>query len=98
MAGTASPALRTFIVAQRKRRLANATAAGAVGLLAAWCLQSVVIADTDWSRVGGTLGFVPAVQRFLSLDLSLAPQLVVPAIETFMMATLGTLLGCLFSL
>jgi phosphonate transport system permease protein len=98
MAAIASAALRTVIVAQRKRRLANAAAVGAVALLTAWCLHSVVVADTDWSRIGGSLGFLGALQRFLSLDLALAPQLVTPAIETFMMATLGTLLGCLFSL
>jgi phosphonate transport system permease protein len=97
MAGTASPGLRTVIIAQRKRRLANAVGAGVVALLVAWCLHSVV-ADTEWTRIGGSLGFIAALQRFLALNISLAPQLVTPAIETFMMATLGTLLGCLFSL
>ena len=98
MAALASPALRTVLVAQRKRRLGHAAMAGAVALLAAWSLHSVVLADTDWSRIGGSLGFLGALGRFLSLDLALAPQLVEPAIETFMMATLGTLLGCVFSL
>src|SRR3954449_1882250 len=97
MAGTASPGLRTVVIAQRKRRRANAVGAGVVALLVAWCLHSVV-ADTEWTRIGGSLGFIAALQRFLALNINLAPQLVTPAIETFMMATLGTLLGCLFSL
>jgi phosphonate transport system permease protein len=96
---TAATARIDRVLASRSRqRLAGAAAAAAVAAVAAWCLHDVVIADTDWSRIGGTLGFLAALQRFFRLDLGLAPQLLEPALETFMMATLGTLLGCLFSL
>lgn len=64
----------------------------------AWCFHDTVMFDTDWTRMGGALGVVGTLERFLWLDWSLAPSLVVPALETLMMATLGTLLGCVLSL
>jgi phosphonate transport system permease protein len=48
--------------------------------------------------MGGMLGIIGSIQRFLLIDWSLVPLLVVPAIETLMMATLGTLLGCILAL
>ena len=71
-------------------------AAGA--LVLAWSFTGTIVADTDWSRIGGGSGVVGAVGRFLDIDLRLASTLVDPAIETLMMASVGTLLGCVFSL
>src|SRR5690606_19750147 len=44
------------------------------------------------------LGLWATLERFFWVDWALAPTLVVPALETLMMATLGTLLGCVLSL
>lgn len=67
-------------------------------LLGAWCLQGTVLADTDWSRIGGASGIFSSIGRYLQLDLALTPELIVPTIETFMVACVGTVLGCFFSL
>ena len=61
-------------------------------------IQATVIQDTDWSRIGSVSDILKSLGRFFVLDFSLLPHLVMPAIETFMMACLGTLLGCFFSL
>ena len=98
MAAMDAATLELVLASRRKQRLTSAAMAAAVALAAAWCLHSVIVVDTDWSRLGGGIGVGAALQRFLWLDLSLVPQLVTPAVETFMMATLGTLLGCVFSL
>jgi phosphonate transport system permease protein len=89
---------RTVINVRRRRRLKNwAITIGAL-LIIAWCIDSTIIVDTDWHRMGGALGILGALQRFLWLDFSLLPLLLVPALETLMMATLGTLLGCVLAL
>src|SRR3546814_10140003 len=67
-------------------------------LAAAWCLQGTVLADTDWSRIGGASGVLASIGRYLQLDLALIPELVIPTIETFMVACVGTVLGCFLSL
>jgi phosphonate transport system permease protein len=86
------------ISVRRRRRLKNwAIMTGAL-LIIAWCIDSTIVADTDWHRMGGALGILGALQRFLWLDFSLLPLLLVPALETLMMATLGTLLGCILAL
>lgn len=90
--------LDRVVASRRQRRFVNLVMALCTLLVLAWCFQSTIIADTEWSRIGGGLGVLRAIQRFLWLDFGLVPQLVEPAIETFMMATLGTLLGCVFSL
>ena len=63
-----------------------------------WCFHDTIMVDTDWARMGGALGIVGTIERFFWVDWSLVPHLVVPALETLMMATLGTLLGCVLSL
>jgi phosphonate transport system permease protein len=69
----------------------------AIGALVLASLYAIVIGDTDWSRltlasVGKSLG------RFLEFDASLIPDLVDPAIDTALMATLATLLGLVLAL
>lgn len=93
-----SAATVSFIHRRRQQRLLNWAALGGVAIILAWCIQATIVADTDWGRMGGALGIFGALQRFLWLDFGLWPHLIVPAIETLMMATVGTLLGCLFSL
>jgi phosphonate transport system permease protein len=86
------------IAARRRRRFNNWAILFGVLLIVGWCVEATIIADTDWRRMGGMLGIIGSIQRFLLIDWSLVPLLVVPAIETLMMATLGTLLGCILAL
>ena len=96
---TAMPGrIDTVIQGRRGRRLKNWLLLFGVLLVIAWCVEATIIADTEWHRLGGLLGVLGAVQRFLWLDWSLLPLLVVPAIETLMIATLGTLVGCVLAL
>ena len=61
-----------------------------------WSVQAIVIGDTDWERI--TLaGVGKASLRFMQLDLSILPELIAPALETLLMATLATLLGLVLS-
>lgn len=86
------------IAARRRRRYNNWAILFGVLLIVGWCVEATIIADTDWRRMGGMLGILGSIQRFLLIDWSLVPLVVVPAIETLMMATLGTLLGCVLAL
>ncbi len=70
----------------------------AILLFIGWCVYGTIIEDTDWSRIGGRSGVLASVGRYLSLDLGLIPELIIPTLETFMMACVGTVLGCFFSL
>jgi phosphonate transport system permease protein len=87
-----------WLAHKRSRRVNNWLLAAAALALLAWCFHDTIMIDTDWERMGGLLGIGGTVARFFVIDWSLLPQLVVPALETLMMATLGTLLGCLLSL
>jgi phosphonate transport system permease protein len=70
----------------------------AVLLFIGWCVSGTIIADTDWSRIGGRSGVLASIGRYLTLDIGLFPELIIPTLETFMMACVGTVLGCFFSL
>ena len=96
---TVMPArIDTVLQARRSRRLKNWALFFGVLLVIGWCVEATIIADTEWHRLGGLLGVLGAVQRFLWLDWSLLPLLIVPAVETLMIATLGTLVGCVLAL
>lgn len=61
-------------------------------MIVAWSVQRLIIHDTDWSRLGnGTVG--KTVAQFLTPDFSILGELIWPAWETLLMATLATLLG-----
>ena len=83
---------------RRKRLMRMALIWGGFLLFAAWCLNGTIIEDTDWSRIGGRNGVFASLGRYLTIDWNLLPELIVPTIETFMMASVGTVLGCFFSL
>jgi len=70
----------------------------ALFLLVLWSIHATIIVDTDWARLGSFGSVMRAVGRYASLDLELVPLLWEPMVETFMMACLGTLLGCFLSL
>ncbi len=61
--------------------------------LVAWSVEVTIIEDTDWERMGSVGEVLQTAGRFFAVDLSLLPQLVKPAIETFMIACIGTLVG-----
>jgi len=94
-----SVGLRVDDVVRARRRSHGLRALVFIGIGAAVLasLYAIVIADTDWSRltlasVGRSLG------RFLEFDVSLIPDLVDPAIDTALMATLASLLGLFLAL
>ncbi len=67
-------------------------------LLVAWSIQSTIVEDTDWERIGGLDTVVNTVAKFMPPDLSLFKHLIGPTIETFMIACLGTMLAVVFSI
>lgn len=76
----------------KKQRIMFAVYLGLFALIA-WSIQATVIEDTDWERIGSFSNVLDSISRFIGIDFSLIPSLLVPAIETFMIACLGTLLG-----
>ena len=60
-----------------------------------WSVQVTIISDTDWERMGSIGKVMSSAARFVGIDWALFPNLIEPAIETFMIACLGTLLGVL---
>ncbi|MCE3000532.1 MAG: phosphonate ABC transporter, permease protein PhnE [Betaproteobacteria bacterium] len=63
-----------------------------VAALIAWSVEAIVIGDTDWDRISWASMFKSA-RQFMDVDFSILGSLLTPAIETALMATLGTLLG-----
>ena len=81
------------LAARRRRRLLATGVAGGLFLLVVWSVDVTVIQDTDWERIGSIGNVLEATNRFIGVDLSLFPDLIGPAIETLMIACLGTFLG-----
>ncbi|MEE4239301.1 MAG: phosphonate ABC transporter, permease protein PhnE [Anderseniella sp.] len=94
----AVPGFDRYMASKRRRRQNNWMLLATIGMVLAWCFWDTIMFDTDWERMGGALGIFGTLERFFWIDWSIAPNLIVPAIETLMMATLGTLLGCVFAL
>ena len=61
--------------------------------LVVWSVQVTIVEDTDWERIGSLSQIMTDVSRFIGIDFQLIPSLWAPALETFMIATMGTLLG-----
>jgi ABC-type phosphate/phosphonate transport system permease subunit len=51
-------------------------------LLIIGSIQSTIIEDTDWARIGGVGSVIKALARFLPPDLSVFKHMVGPPIET----------------
>ena len=60
-----------------------------------WSVETTIVEDTDWERLGSLSSVLETAGSFLAVDWQLLPNLLEPAIETIMIATLGTLLGVL---
>ena len=78
---------------QRVKRMTMGVIYLVLFALVVWSIQVTVIEDTDWKRMGGLGNVLKAAYRFAGLDLALFSTLLGPAIETLMIACLGTLLG-----
>ena len=61
--------------------------------LVIWSIQATIIDDTDWERIGSLSEIGESVAHFIGIDFGLIPDLLGPTIETFMIASIGTLLG-----
>ena len=80
---------------RRKQRYTQLMVYLVLGLLVAWSVKVTIIDDTDWARMGGIANVLEATNRFMGIDFALFTELAEPALETFMIACLGTLLGVL---
>jgi len=90
-----APRITSQIILNRRRGKRVIIAAVYLVLLAlvVWSVEVTVIEDTDWERLGGFGKVWEATKKFIGLDLALFPNLIKPAIETLMIACIGTLLG-----
>lgn len=93
-----SALMETTLDLRRRQRLTQLAIWAGIAAIIAWCINSTIIEETDWRRIGGGLGVLAGIARFFVIDFGLVPQLIEPAIETFMMATLGTLMGCILAI
>ncbi len=67
-------------------------------LLVIASIQTTIIMDTDWDRIGTLGSIAKALARFFPPDISLFKHLIRPTIETFMIACLGTILALILSI
>ena len=82
-----------ILAGRRRARIGRGVFYVLLLVLVAWSVEITVIQDTDWARMGSLGHVIEAAGQFAAIDFALFPDLVVPAIETFMIACLGTLLG-----
>ncbi len=90
---TAKPTVDDIIRARRQNRTAKGAFYALLLIMLVWSIKVTVIEDTDWQRMGSLGKVMEAANRFIGIDFSLFPSLIGPAIETLMIACLGTLLG-----
>jgi phosphonate transport system permease protein len=86
-------------IAQMRRRSwgGKALVCSAIAAAVLWSIYAIVIADTDWARLAGA-SLLRTLGRFMEFDVSLVPDMVDPAIDTALMATLASLLGLVLAL
>ena len=92
-ASNATINLERVLALRSRNRWSKGIVYGVLFALVLWSIQVTVIADTDWERIGSLGAVLEATSRFIGIDFALFPNLIEPAIETFMIACLGTLLG-----
>ncbi len=78
---------------RRKGRMLRSAIYLVLFMLVLWSVQVTIIDDTDWERIGSFANVLRSVQRFIGIDFALFADLLKPALETFIIASLGTLLG-----
>lgn len=82
-----------MLAARSRTRLIRSGIYLIVLVLVLWSVKTTIIDDTDWERMGSLGNVLEAAGEFMEVDWSLAPNLWQPALETIMVATLGTMLG-----
>jgi phosphonate transport system permease protein len=97
-AGAHAVTMESILQDRHRRRLVHLLIALVVAALVLWSIDVTVIEDTDWERIGSFASVLESLSRFAAIDWGLFPSLVEPAIETFMIACLGTLLGVIICL
>ena len=90
---TQERALKTVMASRRKQNLIRAAFQVMLLILVAWSVQVTIIEDTDWERMNSFGSVMESAGRFVGIDFGLFADLLVPAIETLVIACLGTLLG-----
>lgn len=88
-------ASRAEAVVQARRQSRYLSGGFSVVLLALviWSVDVTVIQDTDWERIGSFANVWKATSHFIGFDFELFSNLLVPAIETLLIACLGTFFG-----
>ena len=95
-AGATVAPVAARLLAERRRRRGGGLAFAVVLIAAvAWSVDVTIVEDTDWERMGSLANVLEAAGEFVGVDWDLFPDLAGPALETFMIACLGTLLGVL---
>ena len=82
-----------ILVKRNRDRVLNIIYFMVVMAITLWSVNVTIIEDTDWERMGSLSEVLASAGRFIGIDFSLIPNLLEPAIETFMISFLGTLLG-----
>jgi len=90
---TQERALKTVMASRRKQNLIRAVFQVVLLILVAWSVQVTIIEDTDWERMNSFGSVMESAGRFVGIDFGLFANLLVPAIETLVIACLGTFLG-----
>ena len=80
----------------RSRRI-RYTAYFILAALITWSIEAIVVGDTDWGRITWA-GMYKSASQFMSVDLSIFGSLMEPALETALMATMGTLVGLVLAI
>lgn len=93
VAGTMTRDIDAILAARTKARLIRSCIYLVVLVLVAWSVKTTIIDDTDWERMGSLGNVLETAGEFVGIDWSLASTLWQPALETIMVATLGTLVG-----
>ena len=85
--------VETILADRRRSKINKAVIYTIIVVLVIWSVKTTIIDDTDWERLGSFGDIMASIGEFLLVDWSLMPSLWKPALETIMVATLGTVLG-----
>ena len=73
---------------RRRRRTSHGFMLLVALALVIWSIDVTIIQDTDWERMGSLGQVLEAAGQFVAVDWGLFPDLLKPALETFMIACL----------
>ncbi len=96
--GSSIDSLQKWDITRRYKAFSHVLILSCLGLLASWAVFSTVVPGTDWHRMGGIQSMATTLARFLPPDINILPELVKPALETILIAVIGTIFGAVISL